>query len=306
MRKKLLTILFFLTPLMVYGQLHSLSNQYIVNGLAINPAYSGADGALSATLMYRNQWTGFTGAPKTITAALHAPLRNERVGLGLMVVNDQIGVNNQTTVMANYAYIIEMGDGKLAFGFGLGISMLNVSWDKLQATDENDNGLNISPEKLTNPNFSAGLFYHNKEFFVGFSTPMLLSYSYSGENATDLELKNDFSEYNFYLTSGYKLELNNDYTFFPSLITKFNPGEAFQADVSAQFILRNKLWLGLTYRSVDALVAIVQFQVTDQLRLAYSYDTGLSGNSRQMGGSHEIMLNYLFNYNSKVVGPKRF
>ncbi len=306
MKQKLFVILLSFLSLMANGQLHSLSNQYVLNGLAINPAYSGADGALSTTLMYRNQWTGFTGAPKTLTAALHAPLRNERVGLGLLVVNDQLGVNNQTTIMANYAYIIEMGDGKLAFGFGLGISMLNVGWDKLKATDDNDDGLNIDPEKLTNPNFSAGLFYHNKEFFVGFSSPLLLSYSYAGENATDLELKNDFSEYNFYLTSGYKLELTNDHTFFPSILMKFNPGEAFQADVSAQFILRNKLWLGLTYRSIDVLAAIVQLQVTDQLRLAYSYDIGISADSRQMGGSHEIMLNYLFNYNARVVGPKRF
>jgi type IX secretion system PorP/SprF family membrane protein len=306
MRHWIIYILFVWLPVVAHAQLHSLSNQYVLNGLAINPAYAGTEEALSASLIYRSQWTGFEGAPKTLTAALHSPLRNELIGLGLLVLNDQIGVNSETSVMANYAYMIEMGEGKLSFGVGIGVTFLNIEWDKLEAIDIDDIGLNTSSVNISNPNFSAGLYYYNRDFFLGFSAPFFLSYSYNGENSDRLELKNDFSEYNFYLTSGYKIKLNYNYKFFPSVLVKYHPGEAFQVDVSGQFILRDRFWLGLTYRSIDALAAIFQLQLTDQFRMSYSYDIGLSKTVRNYGGSHEIMLKYLFNYNAKVVGPKRF
>jgi type IX secretion system PorP/SprF family membrane protein len=293
-------------PTWVNGQLHSLSNQYIFNGLAINPAYAGADEAFSTTLMYRNQWTGFTGAPKTLTAALHSPLRGEKVGLGLLLVNDQIGVNSETSILGNYAYILEMGYGKLSFGVAMGVTFLNVEWDKLKAIDKEDLELNAEVINIANPNFSAGFYYFNRDFFLGFSLPFFLSYSYNGENNDQLELKNNISEYNVHLTSGYTIELNRNYEFLPSVLVKYHPGEAFQADVSGQITYKDKLSLGLTYRSIDAFAVLFQLQLTEQFRLGYSYDMGLKRTSRYYGGSHEIMLKYVFNINSRVVGPRRF
>lgn len=298
--------IFLIFPVLASAQLHSLSNQYVFNGLAINPAYAGSDEAFSTTLMYRNQWTGFKGAPKTITASLHSPLRNELVGLGLLVVNDQIGVNSETSILANYAYMIETGQGKLSFGIGLGVTFLDVEWDKLNSVDVEDIELNSQNVNVTNPNFSAGVYYYQDNFFLGVSIPFFLSYSYAGEDSQLLELKNDISEYNIHITSGYRMELNRNLHFYPSVLLKYNPGSTFQADLSGQFILRQRLWLGLTYRSVDVLAFITQVQITDQLRVAYSYDTGLKQSSRYYGGSHEIMLKYIFNFNARVVGPGRF
>jgi type IX secretion system PorP/SprF family membrane protein len=306
MKKLFLHSALILFSIVGFGQLHSLSNQYVLNGLAINPGYAGSDEALSTTLMYRNQWTGFEGAPKTITAAIHSPLRNELIGLGLLVVNDQIGVNSETSIIGNYAYMIEMGDAKLSFGVGIGVTFLNVAWDQLDVTDMDDIGLNNAAVNITNPNFSAGMYYYNKDFFLGLSAPMFLSYKYLGENSDQLELKNDISEYNIYLTSGYVFEINRRLKFFPSGLIKMHPDEVVQADVSGQFIMRDRLWLGLTYRTVDAIAALLQLQVTDQFRVAYSYDMGVSKTIRSYGGSHEVMLKYVLNHNSRVVGPHRF
>ncbi|HBH47215.1 MAG TPA: hypothetical protein DDX98_01155 [Bacteroidales bacterium] len=306
MRRWIVHIVIVFVPLLANAQLHSLSNQYVLNGMAINPAYAGTEEAFSATITYRNQWTGFEGAPKTITASLHTPLRNELIGLGLLVVNDQIGVNSETSILANYAYMIEVGDAKLSFGIGMGISFLDAGWDKLKSVDVQD--LELTQEKIsaTNPNFSAGFYYYTDDFFLGLSAPFLFSYSYSGEDKDQLELKNDLSQYNVYLTSGYRFEMNNNFEFFPSALLKFNPGEAFQAELSGQFIYNEFLWAGLTYRSVDAFAFLLQLQATNQLRIAYSYDMGLKKTSRYYGGSHEVMLKYLFNFNARVVGPRRF
>ncbi len=303
MKVRLLIILFFFSAVYVKAQLHSLSDQYVLNGLAINPAYAGSEEVFSATLMYRNQWTGFDGAPKTITAAAHSPLRNERVALGFLAVNDQIGVSSETSLMANYTYIIEMGDGMLSFGVGVGVSFLSCSWDELKTLSSDDIELYADRIKSTNPDFSAGVYYHNDDLFIGFSLPFFLSYSYNDE---ELELKNDMSEYNMYLIGGYNFEVSSNFEFMPSALLKYHPQEAFQAEVTGQFVYNDLVWFGASYRSLDAVVVIAQIQASNQLRIAYTYDTGLKTTSRYYGGSHEVSLKYMLNKNSRVVGPKRF
>ncbi len=303
MKNLILILLLFISVGNVKGQLHSLSDQYILNGLAINPAYAGSEEAFSAIIMYRNQWTGFDGAPKTFTVAAHSPLRNKRVALGFLAVNDQIGVSKETSLMANYTYMIEMGDGMLSFGIGIGISFLSCRWDQLQTLSPDDIELFTDRIKSTNPDFSAGIYYNNDDFFMGLSLPFFLSYSYNDE---ELELKNDMREYNIYLTGGYFFELNSILKFTPSILLKYHPQEAFQGEITGQFVLKDNLWFGVSYRTLDAVVVIVQIQATNQLRIAYTYDIGLKSNNRYYGGSHEVSLKYLFNKNSRVVGPMRF
>lgn len=298
-------ILLFIYPTGLYSQLHNLSNQYVFNGLAINPAYAGSEDALSSTLMYRNQWVGFKGAPKTITAAIHSPIRNERVGIGLIAVNDQIGISNETSILANYAYIIEMGEGKLSFGVALGATLLDIEWDRLNVNDINDTELSEKLEKLRNPNFSAGILYRTSNFFAGLSIPFFLSYTYNSSSSV-VELKNDISEYNYHIVSGYKIELSDRLKLFPSFLLKYHSNNAIQLDINSQFILHDRIWLGFTYRSEDALAFISQLAITNQFRLAYSYDFYVGKRTRYYGSSHEIMLKYVLDFNARVVGPKRF
>jgi type IX secretion system PorP/SprF family membrane protein len=305
MRKSLTYLILFLLPAIASGQLHHLSNQYIFNGLAINPAYAGSEDALSTTLMYRNQWSGFKGAPKTLTAALHAPLGKERIGMGLLVVNDKVGVNSETNILANYAYIIEMGEGKLSFGVALGITLIDIKWNQLDAGDINDMELPIEIEKLANPNFGAGMYYHNKQFYFGLSVPFFLSYSYNS-TSKEIELHNDFDEYNYHITSGFKFRVNSNTELFPSFLIKYHPKNAFQADINAQLIFFERLWAGFTYRTLDACAVVTQLAITNQFRLAYSYDFNIGKIRQYYGGSHEVMLKYILDFKSRVVSPKRF
>lgn len=305
MKKTITYLILLFFPAFVSGQLHHLSNQYIFNGLAINPAYAGSEDALSTTLMYRNQWAGFEGAPKTLTAAIHAPLGKERIGIGLLVVNDQIGINSETSILGNYAYMIEMGEGKLSFGVALGISLLDIEWDQLDAGDINDMELIGEIEKLANPNFGAGLYYHTKQFYFGLSVPFFLSYSYNS-TSKKIELQNDFDEYNYHITSGVRVRLNPHTEVFPSILIKYHSENAFQLDINTQFIFYERLWAGFTYRSEDAFAAITQLAITNQFRLAYSYDFNVGKTRQYYNGSHEIMLKYVLDFKSRVVSPKRF
>lgn len=305
MKKAGVIILFHLLLISGFGQLHSLSDQHIFNQLSINPAYAGSDDAFSALFTYRNQWVGFEGAPKTMTAAIHSPLGNELIGLGLIVTNDQIGVNNETNLMANYAYIIKMGDGKLSFGVGAGVTMLNADWDKLKSLSTNDTELLNASFRVANPNFSVGMYYRTPEFFLGVSLPMFLSYKYNPDTEK-LTLKNDLSEYNLFITAGYIIELTRNVNLYPSTLTKFHAGNALQVDLYGQIIYKDTYWFGLGYRSIDTFVGMLQLQLTGQFRLAYSYDFDIGETGRYNSGSHEVMLKYVFSLRSKVEGPGRF
>lgn len=305
MKQLILYIILCFLPLSLFGQLHALSDQHIFNPIIINPAYAGSNDALSANITYRNQWVGFEGAPKTMTASIHSPIGNEKIGLGLTIMNDQIGVNKETSLMVNYAYIIKMGEGRLSFGVSAGVSLLSANWEDLKAITANDMELIDESFKVANPNFSAGMYYRNNDFFFGFSLPMLLSYHYNSSTG-ELTLKNDIEEYNLFITSGSIFDLSDRVKFYPSVLTKFHPGNALQVDVYSQFIFNEFLWAGMGYRSIDTFVGMLQIQFSNQLRVAYSYDFDIGKTGRYNSGSHEVMLKYVFNISSKVEGPRRF
>jgi type IX secretion system PorP/SprF family membrane protein len=91
--------------------------QYMYNTISINPAYAGSRETLSVVGLHRSQWVGLEGGPQTQTLSIHAPMRNERVGLGFSFINDKIGFQNFSYLYADFSYTIPMGENsKLAFG----------------------------------------------------------------------------------------------------------------------------------------------------------------------------------------------
>src|SRR5659263_181107 len=96
--------LLLLVSLSLSGQLVPVTNQYVLNPLTINPAYAGNRGALNIAAFYRRQWVGITGAPETITLAADSPLLDAKLGLGLIITSDKIGVTKETQFSTNYAY----------------------------------------------------------------------------------------------------------------------------------------------------------------------------------------------------------
>ena len=81
-------------------------NQYLFNGILLNPAYAGSREALSATIMHRTQWAGFEGSPMSQSFAVHTPTKKEKVALGLMIDNFSIPSMQYNSIYLNYAYRI--------------------------------------------------------------------------------------------------------------------------------------------------------------------------------------------------------
>jgi len=123
MRKIIITVVLVMASLGgLMAQQDAQYTQYMYNTIAINPAYAGSRGVLSIAALHRSQWVGLDGAPTTYTLNLHTPVSN-RVGLGLSIVNDEIGngTNQDTYFDAAFSYTIPFSDTKkLSFGLKAG------------------------------------------------------------------------------------------------------------------------------------------------------------------------------------------
>lgn len=305
MNKLFLGILFLLIPFQIFGQMFPESDQYVYNALVINPAFAGCQDALSVSVMYRNQWVGFKDAPKSLMFTAHLPIDNDRIGLGLLLENNSIGVFRETRLLGNYAYRIDLFSGKLSFGIGFGVTLYNINWSQLDASDPNDIQLMNNPNSATLPAFSLGTYYYTRKYFIGISLPLFLSHEID-QITGNYKLSTNFSGYNYFLTGGYYADLSTNTKLMPSMLIKYHPNNTLQVDFNAQLDFSDKFWIGMGYRNKDILVGMLQCQLNSQLKLAYSYDFDFGKIGKYVYGSHEIVLNYLFSYSRKVRGPRQF
>ena len=305
MKKFLALSVLAFVPLVSFGQLTPVTNQYILNPMTINPSYAGNRGGLSLAAFYRQQWVGLDGAPRTMSLEIDAPVLSSRLGLGLFVVNDQIGVTKQTEIMTSYAFRITAGEGLLALGLGAGLVATNTAWSELIVLDPGDEYFLIDSRVFIVPDFSFGTYYSIKNYYVGFSIPRLLGYKFDFDK-NRYSLRVEPGNYNFVLTTGYLLSLGQKAMFMPSGLLSYSPGDKLLFDASAHFIINDRLWLGATYRSTGSVTALAQFAINNQLKVAYSYDFDFGKLGKYSNGSHEVMLRYEFRYKVDVVNPLVF
>jgi type IX secretion system PorP/SprF family membrane protein len=282
-----------------------LSDHYVYNALAINPAFAGCHDAMSTTISYRNQWVGFKDSPKSYMLSVHTPIYNDRIGLGLLIEKNSIGIFKETSFIGNYAYRMELREGKLALGLGFGVTVFDIAWNELEATDEGDVQLMNTSSSAVLPAFSLGTYYYTKKYYVGISLPLFLSHELD-ESTGKYKIGNNFSGCNYFFTGGYELSITPQVKFLPSLLVKYHPKNAVQIDYNAQINLKDRIWMGIGYRNKDMLIGMLQCQLNYQVRMAYSYDFNLGTIGKYTNGSHEILLSYVFRYARKVMGPRQF
>lgn len=287
------------------GQHTPLTSQYLFNGLLINPAYAGSRDALAANLTWRNQWVGFEGAPETQVLSIHAPLNRRKMGLGVLVYNDKIGVSRETGFFANYAYRIKFKKGKLSFGLGGGVTLLKAQWTDVNTTQSGDASFSQDTRGAMKPNFSAGAFYYKKKFFMGASVPFFISHRYSPDRNA-YTVTNDVRQYQPMITGGYVFDLNRKMKLKPSALVRYQMGAAVQGDINVNLIFNDRVWLGASYRSGDAVVGMLEVLPKPQLRFGYSYDLGISDITPYHSGTHELMVQYEFGYRIKIRDPRYF
>ncbi|MFD2591163.1 type IX secretion system membrane protein PorP/SprF, partial [Aquimarina hainanensis] len=214
----------------------------------------------------------------------------------------------------DFSYTIPTSDvGKLSFGLKAGGHLLNVDFQRLSKFDVNDPSFENNIDNKFSPNVGIGLYYHTPRFYLGLSAPNLLETEHFDESAT--VGGNDSSAFvakeriNYYLITGHTFDLSSDVKFKPALLTKLVLGAPLQVDLSASFLLYERLSFGVGYRWDAALSGMVGFQVSDGLMVGFAYDreTTELGKAVFNDGSYEVLLRFeLFKKYNRMLTPRFF
>lgn len=303
MKTKLLSIVMMFTAIVSYAQQDAQYTQYMYNTINVNPAYAGSRGALSIFALHRTQWVGLDGAPVTNTVSVNTPFNNSKLGLGVSIINDEIGPSTNNSISADISYYIPVSESyRLAFGVKGTANIFNVDVNKLNPGDQTDPSFQNMDNEFS-PNIGAGLYLHSQKGYLGFSIPNFIE--------TNTYNDNDVAVYkekiNYYLIGGYVFDFSPSIKFKPTFMTKMTDGAPLQVDVSGNFMFNEKFTVGLAYRWSASLSAMIGFQITDGLYLGYAYDFETTELDNYNSGSHEIFLRYdLFKKNNKMLTPRFF
>lgn len=297
----------------VSAQQDAQYTQYMFNTLSVNPAYAGSRGQLSIAALYRAQWLGLEGAPKTQTINMHSPIRNSRLGYGISIVNDEIGegVVQETYLDGTLSYTIDVArESKLSFGLKFGGNLLNLDFEKLRKFDDEVVRTDNIENKFS-PNFGIGVYYHTSKFYLGLSAPNLLETDHFDNSNNDANSVQFLSKdrVNFYGITGYVFDLNSNLKFKPALLTKVVGGAPLQIDFSASFMVSDKFTFGGAYRWDAAFSGMAGFQISDQIMIGLAYDkeTTELGSTQFNDGSFEVFLRFeLVRAFEKLVSPRFF
>jgi type IX secretion system PorP/SprF family membrane protein len=273
----------------VHAQQDAHYSQYMFNQLAFNPAYAGSRDAISATMLLRKQWLGFDGGPTTGNINVHAPIGNERHGLGFNFEHDRIGVTTQNNVALAYAYRLPVGKGFLHLGLSAGMLNYKTRFSQINPIDPDPSKPTVDASAIL-PRAGAGIYFYTPKFYAGVSVPNLLAGRYFGTgNATAGELASKQSMHMFTMV-GAILPLGSNVAFRPSAVMKYVPNAPIQFDVNATMFFAKVIGVGVGYRTSDALVFMLEFQSQRSFRAGYAYDMTLSPLRTYNSGSHELMI----------------
>lgn len=284
----LLSNVYCLLPTAAYSQQDPQYSQYMFNHLAVNPAYAGNRDVFATTLVYRNQWV-LEGAPTTATLALQSPIQDKKAGIGLEFVSDKLGLKRTNAVLASYAYRFQFLKGKLAFGLRSGFYNYVFDWDKVKVKDKSDVVNTGVQSSKTTGTADFGMYYYTRSFYWGLGLTHL-----NRGKVTDVSFSAKQAVH-FFMPVGMSF-LKGKTLLNPSIMIKGAGHAPLEIDVNMNALLKERLWLGISFRTNYGIVFLTQYLVSDKMKIGYSYDYGLNSIGTVGKGTHELMLGYDVNF----------
>ena len=291
-KKYTITFLFLFVSKLLFCQSDVKLSSFFLSPLTYNPAYAGSYDGVSITSFYSSQWVGFDGAPETININAHGAFFGPNTGLGLEFISDKIGVTSTTKILGNYSYRVRLNNNwKLSMGIKAGAINNSVNYGLLNIEyPGNYYAINSSVNNM-NINIGSGLFLFNDTFFFGLGIPNLLKNKSSDRFKTTLSN----SRPNYYLSTGYTFDLDNNITIQPSVLTRVVNGSVSNTLVATTLNWKEKFYTSLNIDFNSTIGAFAGFRVMDKYLLGYSFDTSINNFSNSNGGIHSFFLNIRFN-----------
>jgi type IX secretion system PorP/SprF family membrane protein len=302
MKTSILLFALMFTVMASFAQQDAQFTQYMYNTINVNPAYAGSKDVMSVFVLHRAQWMGIEGAPITNAVSINAPIKGSDIGIGVSLINDNIGPTQENTISADLSYTIKTSETfKLSFGVKTTANLFNLDATKLNPVYAND--INLQNYNKFTPNIGAGVYLHSNKGYVGFSVPNFIESQHYNDNEVAINKK----KINYYLIAGYVFDLSDAVKFKPAVLTKLVQGAPMQVDLSGNFLINDKFTAGIAYRWNAAMSALVGFQATDSWFIGYGYDMETTKLANYNSGTHELFLRYeLFNKTEQTESPKFF
>jgi type IX secretion system PorP/SprF family membrane protein len=292
----------------VAGQNQFHMGQYMLHQPFINPAAQASYEQMTAALFSKKQWTGLDGAPLIGGINLLGPL-GKSSALGGYVQFDKIGVERAIETGITYSYKFRVGmNNWLSFGLTGSLNTLQGNYSELTPSDAGDPIFASNTQTFAMPNMKFGVYFFRRNFYVGFSTPNLLQnkITISGIDYKGTTLFTG-SNIHYNLHAGFLKRLSANFGLNTSVLIKQAIGSPMQFDLNAQLVYKDRFGFGLSYRSSNELLALLNVDIIPALKLGYAYEFNLSTIGKYSSGSHEVILIYKFNPPAKpIVAVPRF
>jgi type IX secretion system PorP/SprF family membrane protein len=269
-------------------------SQYMHNQFVINPAYAGINDVICLNGTFRNQWVGIEGAPNTMVFDANAPVKPFGInsGVGVSIVNDKYGFENDIALNLAYSYKIDLRNGKLGIGLNAGFvnkAMKNTNWQTAVGTATDDPFIPTADDKAFGFDMGLGVYYKTDNLYLGVSSTHLLQPTIKFQEATE-ELKR-----HYYVLAGYKIQLPNPLVEIQPSTMIMSDGKLAQITLNTNVVYNKKFWGGVSYRPGTAIVGLVGLELFNGLRFGYSYDFVTTDIRNYTNATHEITLGYCFN-----------
>ena len=312
-----IVLFFLLLAFYAHSQQEQLYTQFMFNKQEFNPAAAAYDDAFKTNGTIRSQWLGLDGAPETQKLGFQLPAWDEQLGLGFSLIRHTIGITKRVTASAMYNYRFPLGDGYLSIGLSTKFGQLEIDFsdDRLVATQGIDPDPVIDRQRYDQLsfNFGTGLFFHQRNFYVGLAAPSILDKDVKLSDELDLSY---MEQRHIYFMTGYDWEISDGLSVVPQLMLRSTANSPLSWDFNVNAWFEDRLFGGLTYRSlksdtgggpesIDLLAGVI---INDKIMLSISYDFSLSDLRKYQDGSLEINAIYTIwsPLDKKYVNPRFF
>jgi type IX secretion system PorP/SprF family membrane protein len=272
----------------LYAQQDPAFTLYNYNMNIANPAYAGIEDLTELNINFRSQWVNLEGSPETKSLTLSTPM-NDRVGLGLSIMNDNIFVLNQTDVYADFSYRIPVSDNtNFYMGIKAGGTFIDIDLNKLGVMNDPVFAENVNQ---FNPNIGIGFLLKSDKYYITVSAPTLLKskrYEKDGFVVTDATDK-----LHAYFGAGYIWKLGDQLSLKPSVMSRYVSGAPMSIDINAMIDFE-ALELGISHRIDESVSGIVLLKLSDWAHFGYAHESTTTDVKDYSRGSHEVLLRFRF------------
>jgi type IX secretion system PorP/SprF family membrane protein len=304
MKTNLYIVVLILISGLAFGQEDPMYTQYNFNTQVFNPAYAGSWESMGFTVLGRYQWLTMPGAPKTVTLSMQVPTRWNKVSLGLNVVGDLVGKEKDLGVFADYSYKVMFGEETyLNLGLKAGFTNYHNNLIEYQqyAGGTPDPFAQADVQTRFMPNFGVGAFLFSENYFVGIAIPKIIQ-SEIFNNSNNFSVQSEIRH--LFLHAGYVFKISEYLKIKPTFLIKATVGTPVLMDLTANFILKETILLGVMCRTSESFGFLAQWIIDKKLRFGYSIDYTTNALRSSRNGTHELMFSYELGMKRKWVSPR--